>query len=89
MSLKALIKDEMGGDLGWAMALRLENRLDSKAYLLRLSMDGLGTWEDIIARVLGGASNLSLCRHMQCSDTICKLSTNVYICLQMSTMICI
>ena len=54
-SLKAEIKGEMGGDLEWAMLLRLESPLDAKCWLLRYAMDGAGTDEDIIARVIGGA----------------------------------
>ena len=53
-SLAKLIEGEMGGDLEWAMLLRLENELDAKCWLLRYAMKGLGTNEDIIARVLGG-----------------------------------
>ena len=54
-SLKAEIKGEMGGDLEWAMLLRLESEIDAQCWLLRYAMDGAGTDEDIIARVLGGA----------------------------------
>lgn len=55
-SLAALIKSEMSGDLEWAMLLNLESRLDASAWLLRYAMEGMGTSEDIIARVMGGAS---------------------------------
>ena len=55
-SLKKLIADEMKGDLEWALLLRLENPLDASAWLLRYAMKGTGTSEDIIARVIGGAS---------------------------------
>lgn len=54
-SLAKLIEGEMGGDLEWAMLLRLENELDAKCWLLRYAMKGMGTSEDIIARVLGGS----------------------------------
>ena len=55
-SLKKLIEGEMGGDLEWAMTLRLENVLDAQCWLLRYAMKGIGTNEDTIARVIGGAS---------------------------------
>ena len=55
-SLKKMIEDEMGGDLEWAMTLRLESPLDASVRLLRWAMDGVGTNEATIARVLGGAS---------------------------------
>ena len=54
-SLKAEIKGEMGGDLEWAMLLRLESPLDAQCWLLRYAMEGLGTNEAVIARVIGGA----------------------------------
>ena len=44
------MKGEMGGDLEWAMLLRLETPLDAQCWLLRYAMDGIGTNEDIIAR---------------------------------------
>lgn len=53
-SLAKLIEGEMGGELEWAMLLRLESLLDAKCWLLRFAMKGMGTSEDIIARVLGG-----------------------------------
>ena len=37
------------------MTLRLESPLDASCYLLRKAMDGIGTNEDTIARVIGGA----------------------------------
>ena len=40
----------MGGDLEWAMLLRLENPLDAECRLLRCAMDGNGTDEDTVAR---------------------------------------
>jgi hypothetical protein len=55
-SLKKLIKDEMSGDLESAMLLRLESPLDAAVYLLRGAMKGMGTNEDVIARVIGGAN---------------------------------
>ena len=55
-SLKAYIKSEMGGELESAMCLRLENRLDSMCTLLFKAMDGMGTDEGAIARVLGGST---------------------------------
>ena len=54
-SLANLIEGEMGGSLEWAMLLRLESPLDASCRLLRFAMDGVGTNEDIIARVIGGA----------------------------------
>jgi hypothetical protein len=54
-SLAKLIQGEMGGDLEWAMLLRLESELDAKCWLLRYAMKGMGTSEDILARVLGGS----------------------------------
>jgi len=59
-SLSKLIAGEMGGDLEWAMLLRLESALDAQCWLLRYAMDGIGTSEDIIARVIGGASKESV-----------------------------
>ena len=50
-SLKATIEGEMGGDLEFAMLLRLETPLDASCRLLRHAMDGAGTNEDTIARV--------------------------------------
>ena len=54
-SLANLIEGEMGGSLEWAMLLRLESPIDASCRLLRYAMDGVGTSEDIIARVIGGA----------------------------------
>lgn len=54
-SLAKLIKGEMGGDLEMAMLLRLQNPLDANCWLLNFAMDGVGTNEDTVARVLGGA----------------------------------
>ena len=54
-SLSKLIEGEMGGDLEWAMLLRLENELDASCRLLHYAMDGIGTDEGIVSRVIGGA----------------------------------
>ena len=54
-SLKATIKGEMGGDLEWAMLLRLQSQIDNMCYLLHEAMEGMGTNEDTVARVLGSA----------------------------------
>ena len=55
-SLKNTIEGEMGGDLEYAMLLRLETPVAAQCRILKKAFDGTGTDEDAIARVLGGAT---------------------------------
>lgn len=55
-SLVKLIEEEVSGDFKYCILLRLETKLDAQCRMLKKAMDGAGTDEWTIARVLGGSS---------------------------------